>query len=62
MRLLVITGYGKRLSVEEKVFKVEDRNKSSLKVNPADMNLPDRIESPAVILTSSPIQNRESVR
>ncbi|MGC8564756.1 MAG: CRISPR-associated endonuclease Cas1 [Fervidicoccaceae archaeon] len=55
MRLLVITGYGKRLSVEGKVFKVEDRNKSSSKVNPADIES-IVIESSGVSITSAAIE------
>ncbi|PNV80926.1 MAG: hypothetical protein C0179_04920 [Fervidicoccus sp.] len=55
LRLLVITGYGKRLSVEGKVFKVEDRNKSSSKVNPADIES-IVIESSGVSITSAAIE------
>ncbi|AFH42061.1 CRISPR-associated endonuclease Cas1 [Fervidicoccus fontis] len=55
MRLLVITGYGKRLSVEGKVFKIEDRNKSSSKVNPADIES-IVIESSGVSITSAAIE------
>lgn len=54
MRMLAVTGYGKRLTVEKGMFKIESRNGDALRVNPADIE-EIVIESEGVSITSAAI-------